>query len=68
MFLKTGLILSMNLLVGRSIKKKEVRNHIAPLNYLPLLRFHPGGVRQELDEWLSPVTKLILLFGNCQLF
>ncbi len=55
-------------MVGRSIKKKEVRNHTAPLNHLPLLRFHPGGVRQELDEWLSPVANVNLLIGNCQLF
>jgi len=26
-----------------------------------LLRFHPGGVRQELVEWLSPAANVNLL-------
>jgi hypothetical protein len=34
--------------VWKAEEKKEVRNHIEPLNHLPLLRFHPGGVQQEL--------------------
>lgn len=29
-------------------EKKKVRNHIAPLDFLPLLRFRPGGIGKEL--------------------
>lgn len=32
-----------------------MRTHAVRYDRLPLLRFHPGGVQQELDAWFSRV-------------
>jgi hypothetical protein len=38
-----------NFIIREVLVKEMARNHIAPLNFLPLLHFCPGGVRKELD-------------------
>jgi len=48
-----------SILMERIIKK--VKSYAEPLNLLPLLCFHPGGVQKELAAQSSPAAKVVHL-------
>gem|GEM_PF-2232577 len=48
--------------------QKKVKSYAEPLNLLPLLCFHPGGVQKELAAQSSPTTKVDHLLKQRKIF